>query len=389
MKVAIIGDRGIPARYSGFSTLVEELAVRLVRTHGMQVSVYCRSSYYDDKPREYEGVRCIYLPSPGGKSFESIVHSNLAILHASMDSYDLAFIVDPGNAPFSWPLMLRRVPTVFHTDGLGWQREKWSPTQKRYYRWSEKVCAKAASWLVTDSRAMQDYYREQYGAPSSFIPYSGEVGLPPDDSCLDRHGLERKGYYLVVARVEPENNIDLIIREYRAANLSRPLVIVGGARYESAYSQSIFSQSDESVRCLGAIFESAELNGLYENCYAYLHGHEVGGTNPSLLRAMHAGVACVPIDVVFHREVMGEEGTFFSKASGELSGTLRKLDVDSERISELGRLARERSASLYRWDAVAAGYAELFERILRARKDRVSCREALSDEVYRPWEFGP
>lgn len=389
MKVAIIGDRGIPARYSGFSTLVEELAVRLVQAHGMHVSVYCRSSYYDDKPPEYEGVRCIYLPSPGGKSFESIVHSNLAILHASMDSYDLAFIVDPGNAPFSLPLMLRRVPTVFHTDGLGWQREKWSPTQKRYYRWSEKICAKAASWLVTDSRAMQDYYREQHGVPSSFIPYSGEVGQPPDDSCLEEYGLERNGYYLVVARVEPENNIDLIIREYREANLGRPLVIVGGARYESVYSQSIFSESDESVRCLGAIFESAILNGLYENCYAYVHGHEVGGTNPSLLRAMHAGAACIPIDVVFHREVMGEDGTYYGKASGELSEILQELDANPERVAELGRLGRERSDSLYRWDAVAAGYAELFETVLRARKDRVSCQKALSDEVYRPWEFGP
>ena len=104
---------------------------------------------------------------------------------------------------------------------------------------------------------------------------------------------------------------------------------------------------------------------------------------------MHAGAACVTIDVVFHREVVGEAGSFFGKAAGELAETLRTLDADPERISALGRTAQERSSSLYRWDAVAAGYAELFEKILRARDDRVSCREALSGEVYRPSEFAP
>lgn len=385
--MAIIGDRGIPARYSGFSTLVEELAVRLVIDHGMEVTVYCRNQYYDDKPSEYKGVKCVYLPAPGGKSFESIIHSNMAIWHALLCPYDLAFIVDPGNAPFVWPLWLRRMPTVFHTDGLGWQRQKWSPLQQRYYKWSEWVCARLASWLVTDSRAMQQYYVDEYGADSSFIPYSGEVGDAPGDQCLSKFGLEKRGFYLVVARIEPENNVHTIIREYRQSGVSRPLVVVGGSPYKSEYAEGVMAESDGKVRCVGGIFESGILNGLYENCYAYLHGHEVGGTNPSLLRAMNAGAACIPVNVVFHREVMSEEGIFFSKDEGHLAGILQEAEAQPERLQALRQLAQQRAKTLYRWDAVAAGYAELFNKMLSPRKNRLELRKVLSEEVYHPLEF--
>lgn len=387
IRLAIIGDRGIPARYSGFSTLVEELAVRLVRDHGMEVTVYCRNQYYEEKHREYKGVRCVYLPAPGGKSFESIIHSNMAIWHALPRPYDLAFIVDPGNAPFSWPLWLRGMPTVFHTDGLGWQRQKWSPLQQRYYKWSEWVCARLASWLVTDSRAMQEYYVREYGAPSSFIPYSGEVGDAASGQCLSRFGLEKGGYYLVVARIEPENNVHTIIREYRKADVHRPLIVVGGSPYKSEYAERVMAESDGKVRCVGGIFESAILNGLYENCYAYLHGHEVGGTNPSLLRAMNAGAACIPIDVVFHREVMSEGGIYFSKDDGHLAEILLDVEKNAARLQALRELARQRARTLYRWDAVAAGYAELFARILSARQKGLALYKAICDEVYRPLEF--
>lgn len=137
MRVAIIGDRGIPARYSGFSTLVEELAVGLVRDHRMDVTVYCRNQYYEERSPIWQGVRCRYLPAPGGKSFESIVHSNLAVLDAAFRRFDLVFVVDPGNGPFILPLRALCVPVVIHTDGLGWQRRKWNRLQRTYYKWSE------------------------------------------------------------------------------------------------------------------------------------------------------------------------------------------------------------------------------------------------------------
>ncbi len=386
-RIAIIGDRGIPARYSGFSTLVEHLALGLVHDHAMDVTVYCRNNYYQDRTPIFRDVHRVFLPAPGGKSFESIVHSNLAILHAAAKGFDLAIVADPGNAPFGIPLLLRRTPTIYLTDGLGWKRRKWGPLQQRYYRWSEAVCAKIASWLVTDSRAMQDYYMASHGAQSSFIPYSGDVGDPPDDSALTQYRLQTRGYYLVVARMEPENNVDLIIREYRASGVSRPLVVVGSNPFGTEYSRQIAAEADERVICVGGIFESAMLNGLYAHCYGYLHGHEVGGTNPSLLRAMHGGAACIPIDVVFHREVTGDNALYFSKAPGNLASLLIAADAMPEEMRRLGSAARERVTALYRWDAVVAAYAELIHTMLRARQPDGASSCLAGREFYRPGEF--
>lgn len=385
--IVIIGDRGIPARYSGFSTLVEELAVGLVRDHGMDVTVHCRSPYYETRPPAYQGVRCRYLPAPGGKSFESIVHSNMAIADAALRGFDLAFVVDPGNGPFVLPLKARGVPVVIHTDGLGWQRRKWSPLQQRYYRWSEQVSARLATWLVTDSRAMQDYYRAQYDAPSTYIPYSGEVGDAPDSAALARYGVTPGDYYLVVARMEPENNVDHIIREYRASGISRPLVVVGSVPYDSAYARAVAAEDDGQVRCVGGVFDSAALNALYRHCAAYLHGHEVGGTNPSLLRAMHWGAPCIPIDVVFHRENLGGDALYFAKEPGHLAALLRAIDGQPEQRAALGRAAQVRAGRHFRWDAVTDAYAQLFRRLIALRTARTKPSADLIGEPYQPERF--
>ena len=385
LRVAIIGDRGIPARYSGFSTMVEEVSAQLVAKYGMDVDVYCRSQYFDTHPPQFRGVRLTYLPAPGGKSFESLLHSARAILHAVVRPFDVALVLDPGNSPLTLPLLLRRMPFLIHTDGLGWQRRKWSPLQRRYYRWSERVSAALATGLVCDSPAMQRYYLETFSAPSAYIPYGGTAGDPPSDDAPAKFGLEPGRYHLVVARLEVENNVDLIMREYNASGAKLPLVYVGGARYESDYSRRVFAEAGPRVRCLGPVYESALLNGLYKHCRTYFHGHEVGGTNPSLLRAMAAGAACVPIDVIFHREVMGEEGIFFRPEAGHLAGIIEALEADDARTAALGWLARSRADTLYRWDAVAAAYAQVLR--LTAEQGRRAFATKPGPAVYHPEDF--
>jgi glycosyltransferase involved in cell wall biosynthesis len=389
-RIAIIGDRGIPAKYSGFSTLVEELGTRLVGHHGMRVTVYCRNQYYETRPAEYKGVRCVYLPAPGGKSFESIVSSNFSIWHAALvGRHDLAFIVDPGNGPFVLPLLLRRVPVVMHTDGLGWQRTKWSRIQRAYYRWSERATAALSTWLVTDSRIMQEYYRDEYAAPSSFIPYGARTGDPGDAGALRVFGVEPGRYLLAVARMEPENNLDLIIREYQKTPCGMPLLVIGGVRYESEYARRTMAMADARVSCPGNVFDAPTLNALYSNCFLYVHGHQVGGTNPSLLRAMGAGAACLPIDVPFHREVLGEgQSEYFSKEPGSLGSWINTLEHDRPRVASMARRARDRAEAFYRWDAVAAAYAELFEAVIEARRKGTPFRPPAGFEPYRPGGFG-
>jgi len=354
----------------------------------MQVTVYCRRQYYDQRPAEYHGVRCVYLPAPGGKSFESIVSSNLSIGHAAfLSRHDLAFVVDPGNGPFLLPLMLRGTPRVLHTDGLGWQRTKWSDLQRRYYKWSERVSAACSTWLVTDSRVMRQYYLDEYGAPSSFIPYghvTGEAGQPSDLGGFD---VEPGGYLLAVARMEPENNLDLVIREYQKTRCALPLLVVGGSRYESAYARETMALADARVRCLGNVFEPRQLNALYAHSRLYIHGHQVGGTNPGLLRAMGAGAACLAIDVPFHREVLGEEPPYFSKEPGNLAGLIETLTGDATRLASMAQQAKQRARESYRWDAVAAAYAELFERLLASVAGGARFAPPADYEPYRPAEY--
>ena len=387
LRIAMIGDRGIPARYSGFSTLVEEVSTRLVANYGMDVTVYCRSPYADDHPAAFKGVRLVYLSAPGGKSFESLLHSQRSIMHAALRNYDLAFVVDPGNSPLTWPLALRRMPLVIHTDGMGWKREKWSEFQRRYYRWSESVSARLATGLVCDSEAMRAYYRETYGAESAFLPYGAIVGDPPKHGAPGHFGIEPGKYHLVVARLEPENNLALIIREYKASKARLPLVYVGGARYESEYSRRITAEAGNRVRCLGPLYDSDILNGLYRNCCTYIHGHEVGGTNPSLLRAMGMGAACVAMDVIFNREVVQDAGRFFTKEPGQLAGTIEALESDDAARADIGARARERTRLRYRWDAVAAGYARFFTDLVEARRAGARRPGPAAPDVYHPEAF--
>ena len=296
-------------------------------------------------------------------------------------------MLDPGNAPLALALRLRNRPLVIHTDGLGWKRRKWSLLQRKYYKWSEWCSAKVAHALVSDARAMQRYYVDEYGVGSAFVPYSGAVGDPPTDEALLAHGLKPGEYYLVVARLEPENNVDLIVREYLASSAGRPLVVVGGSPYGTDYARAILDESDPRVRALGPVYESRLLNGLYANCYCYLHGHEVGGTNPSLLRAMQAGAPCVAVDVDFTREVLGEAGLFFDKAAGRLAELFSQIDDRSEEVRRCGVALRERAEREYRWDAITLAYETLFIGMIEdfAAGRRID-KKALID-VYHPHDF--
>ena len=387
LRIAIIGDRGIPARYSGYSTLVEEVSVRLVKDHNFDVTVYARPYYFEDHPSEYKGVNIQWLNAPKGKGLESIIHSNFSILHAALQGYDLVFIVDPGNGPFCLPLKLVKTPVVYHTDGLGWKRTKWSPKQQKYYKWAEKVTAKLADWLVTDSYAMQSYYLENYDAHSTYLPYGSIVGNDPVRKVLESYNLEEHGYYLIVARMEPENNTEFLIKEYLESNATRPLVVVGGVPYESEYQDRVFSMACDRVIILGSVFDSGELNGLYRYCYAYLHGHEVGGTNPSLLRAMGAGAPIIPLDVEFNQEVVGWQDICFNKEHENLCNVLNKLDEDISLVDLLREKTLERSRKLFRWDAVAKGYAELFNKIIQLKQDKLPFSDLNTYEGYDPESF--
>ena len=344
LKVAILGVRGIPAKYSGYDTLVEELALGLAKRGTAMVLVYCRSPYYEKQPEFLAGVRLVYLSSPRLKAIESLLHSLFSSLHVLWQDTDVIFFVDPANAPFVALLRLFGKKVIVHTDGLGWKRQKWSPLARRYYKGVEWLCARIATGLVSDNPIMQDYYLKEYGSPSTYIPYGAANPSGSDHAVYKDFGLVRKAYLLVVARLERENNTDFIIEEYVKSHLSLALVVVGDAPYDPPYLARLHELADQRVIFTGRIHDQRKLNALYAGAYLYIHGHEVGGTNPSLLRAMGSGTAPLAIDVPFNTTVVADAGFVFQKKSGQLTAMLEHLAPSQSQVREVGLKAKVRAA---------------------------------------------
>jgi glycosyltransferase involved in cell wall biosynthesis len=366
MKIAILGSRGIPAAYGGYDTLIEELSIRLVNVPSIEVIVYCRNTYYKERPLKYHGVKLIYLPAPRIKLIESLLNSFLSTINVLGQKTDAIFFLDPANAPFCLLLRLCGKKVVIHTDGLGWKRRKWGPIGRRYYKFVEWLCVKAANMLVTDNPIMQQYYKEEYGADSVYIPYGATNIWGLDKTVFKEYGLKPHEYLLVVARLEPENNTDLIIQEYTKTKVKFPLVIVGDSPYGPDYFAQLRQLADERVYFTGRIYDQAKLNALYQGAYLYIHGHEVGGTNPSLLRAMGYGTSPVVLNVPFNISVIGNSGYIFERDKGHLSNLLENLLENPFQVTQMGQRAQELVLKHFTWDGVAESYKHLFLRLTKS-----------------------
>jgi glycosyltransferase involved in cell wall biosynthesis len=363
----MIGTRGVPPRYGGFETAVDEVGRRLVQ-RGYDVIVYCRN---DDATLSYhDGMRRVSLPALRVKQAETLSHSALSIVHAVVHGCDAAIVFNAANAPLIPLLRLRRIPVAVHLDGLEWNRSKWKGAGSHYYRWAARVAVRCADRLIADARAIQEVYREAYDVATTFIPYGAEVSFGQAHDRLADHRLEPDRYHLIVARMEPENNLLLSVEAYARSGARLPLVIVGSAPYSERYSALVRKAAEgHDVRFLGSVWDQELLNQLYGNTRLYIHGHSVGGTNPSLLRAMGAGAPIAALDVVFNREVLGETGRFFADVD-ELVPLIHEAETSPGAIAALGRAARTRVAAEYDWDAVADQYEQLCRELIARTPER-------------------
>jgi glycosyltransferase involved in cell wall biosynthesis len=362
VKLAIIGARSLPARWGGYDTVVAQLAPRLV-ARGYQVTVYCQPRYsISERPAVYDGVKLRYISALRAKSLEAISYEALCSFDSVLRDFDVVYVLGLRASLFHCLHKLRGRPVVMNTDGFDWQRRKWGRVARAYLRLSEGIGARfVATHLICDSRAMQPYYQRTYGRNSTYIAYGSPTVGEVTGDILPSYGLTPQGYYLVVARIEPENNIDIAIREHSRAEVSRPLVIVGATNYKSRYESEVRAMAHPTkVRFLGGIYTPGHIEQLYANAYAYIHGHEVGGTNPSLLQAIGYGQATAALDVAFNREVLAEAGLFYSKVVGSLSDVLRVLELNPKLAQDLGLAGRERARSLYDWDHVTEEYDRFF-----------------------------
>jgi len=364
LRIAMLGTRGVPAAYGGFETAVEEIGRRLVeRGHG--VTVYCRRASRGDRPKSYLGMRLVQLPALRLKAAETLSRTALSVGHIMFSvKPDLAFVFNAANAPFVPWLRALGVPAAVHVDGLEWKRGKWNGAGRRYYLFAEKLAVRTADALIADAQGIADYYARKFQVETELLSYGTKILRNPGATRLRELGIRPHEYHLVVARFEPENHVDLIIEGYHRSNARYPLVVVGSANYPGEYADRItaLAATDRRVRLVGGLWDQPQLDQLYANALTYAHGHSVGGTNPSLLRAMGSGTPVLAYDVDFNREVLGDDGWYFTTPE-----SLRVLIGDAERHAsqsqELGQRLQRRAEKNYDWDAVTSGYEALALRL--------------------------
>ena len=361
MHIAMIGTRGVPAQYGGFETAVEEIGSRLA-ADGHRVTVYCRNP--EQALTEHLGMELVNLPALRKRSLETLSHTGLSVAHAMRRRPDAAVLFNAGNAPYIPLLKASRIPTAVHVDGLEWKRAKWQGAGARYYRRAEKYAARSGLPLIADAQGIADHLLDTYGAASHVIPYGAPI-LDPGTDRLAELELKPGAYHLVVARLEPENHVDVIVRGHAEAASRNPLVVVGSAPYGDTHIAEIRrAAADSDTRFVGAVWDQDLLNQLYAGSLSYLHGHSVGGTNPSLLRALGCAAPVTAFDVNFNREVTAGHARFFDDPTSAAAAILAD-DNDPEAALRRGRAGQAHAEATYRWDDVAERYLRLLTQIAR------------------------
>ncbi|GAA1856010.1 DUF1972 domain-containing protein [Microbacterium koreense] len=358
LRIALIGTRGIPAAYGGFETAVEEVGRRLV-ARGHRVVVYGRDA---GETGDYHlGMRRVTLPSVKQRALETLSHTALSTVHTVTKAMpDVAFVFNAANSPFVPLLRMRGIPTALHMDGLEWRRAKWGPRGRAYYRWAESFGVRNADALIADAPGIADYYDHQFAVPTELIRYGAPILRESPESLLDPLGLTANGFHLVVARFEPENHVREIVEGYVSSSATKPLVVVGSAPYAAEYTNAISDAAarDDRVRLLGGVYDQDRLDALYFHAFSYLHGHSVGGTNPSLLRAMGAGTAVTAFDVGFNRDVLDGRGWYFSDPAS-VASAVEASENDPDNTTTLGESLRVHAESAFSWDDVTNAYEAL------------------------------
>jgi len=366
VKIAFIGSRGIPARYSGFETFYEEVAVRLAE-RGHEVTVFNRTHFMGKIGLEYRGVKIIEYPSIPTKHLDTIVHTALGSLIAFFKGYDIAYFCIVGNSPVVWLPRLTGAKVLLNVDGEDWAREKWG----KFAAWYQKTCERIATWtadlIISDAKGIQDRYRELYGTETVFVPYGANIQRNEGIEALEKWGLDKEGYYLCVGRFVPENAFHLAVEAFKEIATDRKLVIVGDSPYESDYKKELqaMAESDPRVILTGYAFGD-DYAQLSSHAYAFVLPSGVDGTRPVLLDQMGFGNCVVVRDSTVNREVVQDWGVRFDREQPMegLQEAWVELEANPARVDGYRKKVRERIESYYNWEWVSSFYEDCFKRII-------------------------
>ncbi|HEV3362537.1 MAG TPA: DUF1972 domain-containing protein [Acidimicrobiia bacterium] len=369
LNIGVFGARGIPSTYSGFETfltaLLPELAVR-----GHEVTMYCRRGEVGGSD-PYRGVRRVVLPAVPSKQLSTLSHGYVAAARAVRAAHDVLLVVNVANASACALLRLLGGRVVLNTDGQEWIRSKWGRVGRTVFLLSARAARWSADALVSDSIAMRDIYRAKFGAESTVIPYCWTELEPTGCERVTAFGVEPRGYFLVAGRLVPENNIDAIAAAYLRSDLPHPLLVLGSANYRSAVEARLseLAESDDRLVLGGHVDDRSLFAALVSEALAYVHGHSVGGINPSLIEAMGCGARIVALDTPFNREALGDAGDYFASPRRGLAPALREVASEPAAVGEARRQAARHVARVrFSRRAVADAYERLLARVAHGNR---------------------
>ena len=355
-KIAIIGTVGIPAKYGGFETLVENLTRYLAKDFDM--TVYCSSRAYDKKLKMYNNAKLEYLDL-NAHGIQSILYDIVSLLKAK--DFDVLLVLGDSGCIFLPILKIfSKAKIIVNIDGLEWKREKWSKFAKSFLKLSEKMAVKYADAVVVDNKVIQDYVASTYAKEGALIAYGADhvERIAISDEVLDQFHFLNDRYAFNVCRIEPENNLHMILEAFSQQN-TLALVIIGNWK-ASKYGMDLLEKyaTIDHIHLLAPVYDQKILNQIRSNAYVYLHGHSAGGTNPSLVEAMYLGLPVFAYGVDYNRETTENSAVYFLNAM-ELQRLIESIDENY--LRSVGKKMSEISNRRYRWSLISDKYAALFD----------------------------
>lgn len=358
--VALLGSRGVPHTYGGAEAFYIELAPRLVQ-RGHEVIVYNRSVLYAEKTSQFKGARLIYTGSIESKNLGSVTHAFTSIMDVIFRKVDVILCVNSGVLP---QLMIPRLlgkHVCVNMDGLQWERDKWGKLAKKYLYWNAKIAKRICpKGIITDAYEMHRIYMDEFQTPSACITYGANIEVSENPQLVTEYGLTPGQYYLIASRMVPENNADLIIDAFNQVKTDKVLAIAGDANYKSDFVNKIRRIAGPRVKFLGHISNLAHVKELHCCCYAYIHGHMLGGINPALVKALGYGNMILALNTLFNYEAIQDAGILFEKDVEDLREKIQYIEDHPAFAAEYRRRAPERIRQSFTWDHIVDQYEEFF-----------------------------
>lgn len=379
-NVFIVGCKGIPAQYGGYETFVEQLTYNQI-DNNIKYHVACMSNNFEEF--EHNGARCFNVKVPNIGPAKAVYYDVKAlkeiIKYIKKNNiekgivYVLACRIGPFFNKYVKKLHKLGFKVYVNPDGHEWKRAKWNCLIRKYWKISEKLMVKHADLLICDSVNIEKYIKsdyKKYNPKTTFIAYGADTtksSLKNNSKVLNdwykKFDIKSNEYYLIVGRFVPENNYETVIKEFMKSKSKKDLVIVTNVEKNKFYGslkENTNFENDKRIKFVGTVYDKELIKKIRENAYGYFHGHEVGGTNPSLLEALSSTRINLLLDVGFNKEVAQDSALYWNKKDGNLSKLINKTDKLSEKeIKELDKKSTERITKEYSWEKIVDEYESL------------------------------